>query len=175
MDFIPFEFVTAVQQAAPEIIREDGGAMGIAMSIFSLLGTFIIGFSMLPQTIATWKSRQTAGLNLLLYFLMGIATFLITLYGIALCIVPTNPTTDYINSFPPETTVIKYPTSGSIIAGYIVPGAAIIFGELLCTITSFIIAGIKIQNMMGAKKAGISEQQYIDKMLRAKGVKVQGA
>ena len=149
--------------------------MSIAMSIFSLLGTFIIGFSMFPQTILTLKTKNTASLSLLLYLVMGIATLLLTIYGIGLVIIP-NPETH--QAVAEQLKAGSFNFSGDAvwgndswisavhknwISGYIVPGAALIFGEAICSITSFIIAFIKLANMIGAKKAGISELSYIQK------------
>lgn len=180
--------------------------MSIAMSIFSLLGTFIIGFSMLPQTILTMRTRDTSKLSLALYLVMGIATLLITLYGIGLVIIP-NPAThsnvaisagsfkysvEVVNNGAASLTGQQYYTSEQIkqalldpnshsevynaiinsdsykhaceqnwISGYIVPGAAIIFGELLCSVTSFMIAAVKVMNIIAAKKANMTEAEYV--------------
>lgn len=143
--------------------------MNIAMSVFSLLGTFVIGFSMLPQTIATFKTRETANISLGLYFLMGVATLLITFYGIGLCCVPTNIAsiaTDAYNAAGGASNALGWkeptmPIEKDVISGYIVPGAAVIFGEIFCSVTSFMIAAVKIENQMRAKKLGISEAEYI--------------
>ena len=149
--------------------------MSIAMSIFSLLGTFIIGFSMFPQTVLTLKTKNTASLSLLLYLVMGIATLLLTIYGVGLVISP-NP--EHNEAIAYQLGAGSFGYTGAIdfanaswveavhknwISGYVVPGAALIFGEAICSITSFIIAFIKIANMLGAKKAGISELAYIQK------------
>lgn len=141
--------------------------MAIAMTITSLLGTFIIGFSMLPQTIATFRTKQTANISLGLYFIMGIATLLITFYGIGLCVVPTDikAIADTLktqnSSLITQAFVDSLPTSDAVVTGYIVPGAAIIFGELLCAVTSFMIAGLKMYNQYKAKKLSITEAEYI--------------
>lgn len=147
--------------------------MSIAMSIFSLLGTFIIGFSMLPQTILTMKTKDTAKLSLALYAVMGLATALITIYGIGLVIIP-NPAThsDIAISagsfrFTGEAVFsnesYRHACEQNWVSGFIVPGAAIIFGELLCSTTSFIIAAIKLMNIIKAKKAGMTESEYVEK------------
>ncbi|GAA5414497.1 hypothetical protein [Ureaplasma ceti] len=158
--------------------------MSIAMSIFSLLGTFIIGFSMLPQTIMTMRLKDTAKLSLPLYFVMGVATFLIFIYGIGLCVVP-NPqwnteavgTTgksfadmigpgsfhwDHAKGANANNSSWVFACYQNWVSGFVVPGAAVIFGELLCAITSFMIAAVKIQNMISAKKAGVSEAEYVE-------------
>lgn len=152
--------------------------MSIAMSIFSLLGTFIIGFSMLPQTIVTMKTKDTAKLSLPLYFVMGLATLLITIYGVGLCVVP-NPKTH-----PDMVDVIGTGSFGgnhvdaaykNWVSGFVVPGAAIIFGELLCSVTSFLVAFVKLDNMMKAKKAGMTEADYVEQhygdIIRAEAAK----
>lgn len=155
--------------------KEKEKNMSIAMSIFSLLGTFIIGFSMFPQTVLTLKTKNTASLSLLLYLVMGIATLLLTIYGIGLVIIP-NP--EHNQAIAEQLGAGSFGFSGNEsfdnsswlsavhknwISGYIVPGAALIFGEAICSITSFIIAFIKIKNMLGAKKDGVSELTYIQK------------
>lgn len=156
--------------------------MSIAMTIFSLIGTFIIGFSMFPQTIATFKSKDTATLSLPLYLVMGIATAFITIYGIGLVIIP-NPQTLSGNE---QYELAKLIGAGSFsytgaandvsnaswmdavktnwVLSFIVPGAAIIFGELICSVTSFIVAFLKLSNMRNAKKLGISEAEYVSRM-----------
>lgn len=62
--------------------------LGVGMTVFSLLGTFVIGFSMLPQTIMTLKIKQTATLSLAFYAISGFACFVLMLYGFALSVVP---------------------------------------------------------------------------------------
>ena len=127
--------------------------MSIAMTIFSLLGTFIIGFSMFPQTILTMKTKDTAKLSLALYFVMGLATMFITIYGIGLCVVPQSQIA------PADGLSAK----AEWVTGWVLPGAAIIFGELICSVTSFIIAFVKLNNMIKAKKAGMTEAEYVEK------------
>lgn len=154
--------------------------MEIAMTIFSLIGTFLISFSMLPQTIVTMRTKETANLSFGLYLLMGFATFLIFFYGIGLVMVPPNikeQAQAYMDLPNPRYTLTKeyienLPTSNSVILGYIVPGSAIIFGELFCSVTSFMIAYIKIKNKRAAIKLGITEDEYIMRTYRtvSKGV-----
>ena len=127
--------------------------MSIAMTIFSLLGTFIIGFSMFPQTILTMKTRDTAKLSLALYFVMGLATMFITIYGVGLCVIPESQ----VKAGDGLSQKARW------ITGWVLPGAAIIFGELICSVTSFMIAFVKLNNMIKAKKAGMSEAEYVEK------------
>lgn len=143
--------------------------MGIAMTVTSLIGTFIIGFSMLPQTIATFKTRQTANISLGLYFIMGVATLLITFYGFGLCVVPTDiqNIADSLSGNGPTINaeyIKNLPLKADVITGYIVPGAAIIFGELFCSVTSFMIAGVKLVNQYKAKKLNMTEAEYIESL-----------
>lgn len=145
--------------------------MVIAMTVFSLVGTILISFSMLPQTIVTMRTKQTAELSFGLYLLMGFATFLIFFYGVGLVMVPTNiqelvrtaNQTDggfWFNKFH-ENFINALPDSKKVILGYLVPGIAIIFGELFCSVTSFMIAFVKIKNKKAASKLGITEAEYI--------------
>lgn len=147
--------------------------MVIAMTIFSLVGTVLISFSMLPQTIVTMRTKQTANLSFGLYLLMGFATFLIFFYGIGLIMVPTdikeivknaNSTTGGIwENYFSQNFIDKLPDKTGVILGYLVPGIAIIIGEVFCSITSFMIAYVKIKNKKAAAKLGITEVEYIKK------------
>lgn len=146
-------------------------ALVITMTVFSLVGTILISFSMLPQTIVTMRTKQTAELSFGLYLLMGFATFLIFFYGVGLVMVPTNlkelvkaANTDQKSFFFGKFTdafIKSIPDSKSIILGYIVPGSAILIGEIFCSVTSFMIAYVKIKNKKAAAKLGITETEYI--------------
>lgn len=146
--------------------------MVIAMTIFSLVGTVLISFSMLPQTIVTMRTKQTANLSFGLYLLMGFATFLIFFYGIGLIMVPTdikeivknaNSTTGIWENYFSQNFIDKLPDKTGVILGYLVPGIAIIIGEVFCSITSFMIAYVKIKNKKAAAKLGMTEVEYIEK------------
>lgn len=47
-------------------------AISIAMTVFTFVGTILLGFSVLPQVFFTLKTKQTAKLSLWLYLLLGV-------------------------------------------------------------------------------------------------------
>lgn len=229
--------------------------LGVGMTVFSLLGTFVIGFSMLPQTIMTLKIKQTATLSLAFYAISGFACFVLMLYGFALSVVPwqgwnynalnvldqvgsvkgsitlqgtidatalgltanqvtlhlqdlgftnvvhdtTNAnqwtvTTDKLtlamwaiqsNGAPitgadsssvtdaAKTTVWAFLTNKTdgiikkagynVAMGFNLPGAAVVFGEFMVSLTSFLIAWQKFSNMRNARAEKLTEKEYEEK------------
>ena len=47
--------------------------------------------------------------------------------------------------------------------GFTLPGAAVVFGEFLVSLASFLIAYQCLANKLGAKKEGISEAEFVEK------------
>lgn len=125
-------------------------AISIAMSIFTILGTILLGMSVLPQVFMTLKTKQTAKLSLRLYLLLGIGTFLLLIYGIGLAVIP---------------------QSGSGLGfldwlwSYRIPGIAIIVCEVICSTSSFFILGFKLSNKKKAKQLNLTEEEYEVKKL----------
>lgn len=89
MDSLPqtLHIVTSVSSFSSTLTAQLS-SLGVGMTVTSLLGTFIIAFSMLPQTIMTLRIKQTATLSLAFYTISGIACFMLMIYGFALCVVP---------------------------------------------------------------------------------------
>lgn len=125
-------------------------AISIAMTVFTFVGTILLGFSVLPQVFFTLKTKQTAKLSLWLYLLLGIGTFLMLIYGIGL-------------------TVIPQAGSGQNFVGWLwsyrIPGIAIVICEIICSASSFLILSFKLSNMKKAKKLQLTEEEYEAKML----------
>lgn len=138
--------------------------ISIAIAVFSVVGTFVIALSALPQTIKTMKDKDTANLSFLLFFLTGIATFALFLYGIGLVTVPTNSIVFLMGkTLDTNEYVFNYE---EWVAGYLVPGILLIIGELFASITSFMVAFAKLQNKSKAKKVGLSEADYYNKYVK---------
>ncbi|WP_051675835.1 PQ-loop repeat-containing protein [Ureaplasma canigenitalium] len=138
--------------------------ISIAIAVFSVVGTIVIAFSVLPQTIKTFKDRQTQGLSFLLFFLTGLATAFLTIYGCSL--VAANPAS---YTFLIKDTLGKaYQTQDGFlifnyqewVAGFLVPGIFLIGGELLCSITSFMTAFLIIYNKRKASSMGMTHAEY---------------
>lgn len=228
--------------------------LGVGMTVFSLLGTFIIGFSMLPQTIMTLRIKQTASLSLAFYTISGIACAILMIYGFALSVVPWQGwnynalnVLDQVGSVKGTVTLtgnidlaalgltsvqvshqlsqlgftnIVAPTGSgtawtvttgkltaamwaiqangtpitgadtvvgtnvkdtlwafltnkdngiikkagyNVAMGFNLPGAAVVFGEFLVSLTSFLISWQKFSNMRNARAERITEKEYEEK------------
>lgn len=128
--------------------------MAIAMSIFTIFGTCLLGISIIPQVFYTIKTKLTARLSMMLYLIMGIGTLFLLIYGIGLVIIP-NDKPSILNG-------------ADWLSSYLIPGIAIIIGELICTSSCFIIVAIKLTNMLNAKKNKLSEIEYEEKFILKK-------
>ncbi|MBR2651989.1 hypothetical protein IKD56_01160 [bacterium] len=128
--------------------------MAIAMSIFTIFGTCLLGISIVPQVFYTIKTKLTARLSMMLYLIMGIGTLFLLIYGIGLVIIP-NDKPSILNG-------------ADWLSSYLIPGIAIIIGELICTSSCFIIVAIKLTNMLNAKKNKLSEIEYEEKFILKK-------
>lgn len=128
--------------------------MAIAMSIFTIFGTCLLGISIIPQVFYTIKTKLTARLSMMLYLIMGIGTLFLLIYGIGLVIIP-NDKPNILNG-------------ADWLSSYLIPGIAIIIGELICTSSCFIIVAIKLTNMLNAKKNKLSEIEYEEKFILKK-------
>lgn len=145
------------------------GASGIsiAISVFSVIGTIVIGLSSLPQTIKTMKDKDTANISFLLFFLTGVATFFLTLYGIGLVTVPQNSWNFLVDvGTGPGGKAMFIFNNQEWTAGFLVPGILLIIGEFFASITSFMVAFVKLNNKLKAQKAGLSEAEYYDKFIK---------
>lgn len=127
--------------------------MAIAMSIFTIFGTCLLGISIVPQVFYTIKTKLTARLSMMLYLIMGIGTLFLLIYGVGLVIIPNN--SSVLNG-------------ADWVSSYLIPGIAIIIGELICTSSCFIIVAIKLTNMLNAKKNKLSEIEYEEKFILKK-------
>ena len=127
--------------------------MAIAMSIFTIFGTCLLGISIVPQVFYTIKTKLTARLSMMLYLIMGIGTLFLLIYGIGLVIIPND--SNVLNG-------------ADWLSSYLIPGIAIIIGELICTSSCFIIVAIKLTNMLNAKKNKLSEIEYEEKFILKK-------
>lgn len=127
--------------------------MAIAMSIFTIFGTCLLGISIVPQVFYTIKTKLTARLSMMLYLIMGIGTLFLLIYGIGLVIIPN------------DSSVLN---GADWVSSYLIPGIAIIIGELICTSSCFIIVAIKLTNMLNAKKNKLSEIEYEEKFILKK-------
>lgn len=127
--------------------------MAIAMSIFTIFGTCLLGISIVPQVFYTIKTKLTARLSMMLYLIMGIGTLFLLIYGIGLVIIPN------------DSSVLN---GADWVSSYLIPGIAIIIGELICTSSCFIIVVIKLTNMLNAKKNKLSEIEYEEKFILKK-------
>lgn len=125
-------------------------AISIAMTIFTIVGTIFLGFSVLPQVFFTLKTKQTAKLSLKLYLLLGIGTFLMLIYGIGLTVIPQAGSGQNFISW---------------LWSYRIPGIAIVICEIICSTSSFITLSFKISNIRKAKKFQLTEEEYEVKML----------
>ena len=121
--------------------------MAIAMSIFTIFGTCLLGISIVPQVFYTIKTKLTARLSMMLYLIMGIGTLFLLIYGIGLVIIP-NDKPSILNG-------------ADWLSSYLIPGIAIIIGELICTSSCFIIVAIKLTNMLNAKKNKLKRSRYL--------------
>lgn len=128
--------------------------MAIAMSIFTIFGTCLLGISIVPQVFYTIKTKLTARLSMMLYLIMGIGTLFLLIYGVGLVIIP-NDKPSILNG-------------ADWLSSYLIPGIAIIIGELICTSSCFIIVAIKLTNMLNAKKNKLSEIEYEEKFILKK-------
>lgn len=144
------------------------GASGIsiAISVFSVLGTIVIALSALPQTIKTMKDKDTANISFLLFFLTGVATFFLTLYGIGLVTVPQNSWNFLVNVADNNGKAAFIFNNQEWTAGFLVPGILLIVGEFFACVTSFMVAFVKLNNKLKAKKAGLSEADYYEKFIK---------
>lgn len=124
--------------------------MAIAMSIFTIFGTCLLGISIVPQVFYTIKTKLTARLSMMLYLIMGIGTLFLLIYGVGLVIIPN------------DSSVLN---GADWVSSYLIPGIAIIIGELICTSSCFIIVAIKLTNMLNAKKNKLSEIEYEEKFI----------
>ena len=127
--------------------------MAIAMSIFTIFGTCLLGISIVPQVFYTIKTKLTARLSMMLYLIMGIGTLFLLIYGIGLVIIPND--SNVLNG-------------ADWLSSYLIPGIAIIIGELICISSCFIIVAIKLTNMLNAKKNKLSEIEYEEKFILKK-------
>lgn len=159
---------SSLSEVVAKVANDVPGASGIsvAISVFSVLGTIVIALSVLPQTIKTFKDRDTANISFLLFFLTGVATFFLTLYGIGLVTV-------YPNSFNFLADIVVDGAKASYVfnyqewvAGFLVPGIFLIAGEFFASITSFAVAFIKLNNSLKAKKANLSESVYYERYIK---------
>ncbi|KEZ24023.1 Hypothetical protein, predicted transmembrane protein [Ureaplasma diversum NCTC 246] len=164
-----------------EISQSDVSASGIsiAIAVFSVIGTLVIGFSALPQTIKTLKDRDTVTVNFALFFITGVATVFLTIYGIGLVAVNPNSAAFLIQNGESYlmTKSGEYVLNNSEwVAGYLIPGIFLIFCEFLCATTSFIVAFLKLSNMKKAKQNGMSEADYYEKIVKPSlNLKTKGA
>ncbi|MBR2651432.1 hypothetical protein IKD48_01265 [bacterium] len=127
--------------------------MAIAMSIFTIFGTCLLGISIVPPVFYTIKTKLTARLSMMLYLIVGIGTLFLLIYGIGLVIIPND--SNVLNG-------------ADWLSSYLIPGIAIIIGELICTSSCFIIVAIKLTNMLNAKKNKLSEIEYEEKFILKK-------
>ncbi|MCV3728731.1 PQ-loop domain-containing transporter [Ureaplasma miroungigenitalium] len=147
--------------------------ISIAVSVFSVIGTIVIALSVFPQTIKTMKDRNTASLSFLLFFLTGLATTFLALYGIGLITVKTNSSA-FLVGVTSDTGkgIFNYQ---EYVAGFLVPGIFLLACEGFMAVTSFMVAFVKLANQIKAKKAGMSELDYyevhIKPTLNLKGAK----
>lgn len=164
-----------------EISQSDvpASAISIAIAVFSVIGTIVIGFSALPQTIKTLKDRDTVTVNFALFFITGVATIFLTIYGIGLVTVDPNSSTFLLKNGENyvQTQTGEYVLNNSEwVAGYLIPGIFLIGCEFLCATTSFIVAFLKISNMRKAKQNNMSEADYYEKIVKPSlNLKVKGA
>ncbi|WP_303922939.1 PQ-loop domain-containing transporter [Ureaplasma parvum] len=158
----------SINELVPETLTASG--ISIAISVFSVIGTIVIALSVLPQTIKTLREKDTASLSLLLFLLNGIATAFLTLYGIGLVTVHPNSFAFLVDI---KNGMYIY-NREEWVAGYLICGIFLIMGEALCSVTSFIVLFYKVNNMIKAKKMGMSEQEYYEKQIRP-FLKVKGA
>ena len=63
-------------------------ALSITMTVFTLIGTCLLGVSVIPQVFYTVKTKKTAKLSLMLYLVLTIGTFFMLIYGIGLTVIP---------------------------------------------------------------------------------------
>lgn len=157
-----------INDLVPETLTASG--ISIAISVFSVIGTIVIALSVLPQTIKTLREKDTASLSLLLFLLNGIATAFLTLYGIGLVTVHPNSFSFLVDI---KNGMFIY-NREEWVAGYLICGIFLIMGEALCSVTSFIVLFCKVNNMIKAKKMGMSEEEYYEKQIKP-FLKVKGA
>ncbi|MCV3754324.1 PQ-loop domain-containing transporter [Ureaplasma zalophigenitalium] len=146
--------------------------ISIAIAVFSVIGTIVVALSVFPQTIKTMKDRNTASLSFLLFFLTGLATTFLALYGIGLITVQTNSSNFLVGITTEGKGIFNYQ---EYVAGFLVPGIFLLACEAFMAITSFMVAFVKLANQIKAKKAGMSELDYyevhIKPTLNLKGAK----
>lgn len=124
--------------------------MSVAMSIFTIFGTCLLGISIVPQVFYTIKTKLTARLSMMLYIIMGIGTLFLLIYGVGLVIIPNDK--DVLGG-------------ANWIWSYLIPGIAIIIGEFICTSSCFSIVAIKLVNIIKSKKHNLSEIEYEEKFI----------
>ncbi|MCV3743467.1 PQ-loop repeat-containing protein [Ureaplasma sp. ES3154-GEN] len=160
---------------ADSSVSSAASGASIAVSVFSVIGTIVIALSVFPQTIKTMKDRNTAGLSFLLFFLTGLATTFLALYGIGLITVDPKSSDFAKGSFVAEGKMQYVYNYQEYVAGYLVPGIFLLACEGFMAVTSFMVAFVKLANQIKAKKAGMSESEYyeihIKPTLNLKGAK----
>lgn len=126
-------------------------ALSIAMAVFTLIGTCLLGVSVVPQVFYTVKTKKTAKLSLMLYLVLTIGTFFMLIYGIGLTVIP--DTGIIVGNLPPISHEVW-------LWSYRIPGILIIICEVICCSSSFIVSFIKVRNMIKAKKLNLTEEEY---------------
>ncbi|MCV3743465.1 PQ-loop repeat-containing protein [Ureaplasma sp. ES3154-GEN] len=151
-------------------ISSSATPIGIAISIFSVIGTILIALSAFPQTLKTMRDKNTTQLSFLLFLLTAIASSTLAIYGIGLMSVSPNAKTFIVGKFTdPTNNQWKYVFNyQSYISGFLIPGILMFIGSSFLGITAFMVAFLKLSNVKKAKKLGLTEQEYYDLHLAPK-------
>ncbi|MCV3734497.1 PQ-loop domain-containing transporter [Ureaplasma miroungigenitalium] len=142
-------------------VSAHASATEVATSVFSAVGTTLLALSVLPQTIKTLKSKDTAQLNFWLFLLTGLASAFLAIYGVGLATVSPYAKVFAVGKFINEQneTVLVF-NYQRFIAGYLVPGIIMCVGSSLLSITALMVAFLKFKNARNAKSMNLSETDY---------------
>lgn len=110
-----------------------------------LIGSIGISIFTLPQLINLFKTKNTAFINIPMYLIYLIGCFCFLVGGILMLLNTTSDSKTRLSS-----------------------GLPLIIAQSICGIISLIIFIWKMINYFGAKSAGISELEYIEKFKRRK-------
>lgn len=113
--------------------------METAISVLGGLASFCLIVAYGAQSLQTIKSRDTAGINKVMFFVVLMACMLFTAMG-----------------------------SAMIAAGLYAGGVPILIANLTVGIFSGIVYMIKVRNSTNAKKANMSEAEYYKKYIEPK-------
>lgn len=115
--------------------------IGIAITVFSLMGSIglILGFT--PQVIKTWKSKNTLHLSLLMWILIVVATIFFVIYGISF--------------------IGKYASESDKNVTDLISGLSLIISNIVVFAEAALVVYLKLKHKKLAKESNISEEEVI--------------